>query len=113
MTTSKWPSREAIERVTKKIEENPDLYVSRALPANATQKDRIKYELCAEFVKYMLKHDITQRELAKRIGVDEALISKVVRYHIEDFSLDRLYDFLNTLDSGLTLKVARKKEDAA
>ena len=109
---SKWPSREAIDGVLKKLEENPELY-SRALPPNATQKDRIKYELCAEFVKYMNRHDITQRELAKRIGVDEALISKVVRYHIEEFSLDRLYDFLNTLDSGLTLKVARKKEEAA
>ncbi|MGK5084761.1 XRE family transcriptional regulator [Bdellovibrionota bacterium FG-1] len=113
MSRNKWPSREAIERLTKKVEENPELYVSHGLPSNAPEKDRIKYELCGEFIKYMNRHEITQRELAKRIGIDEALISKVVHYHIDEFSLDRLYDFLNTLDSGLTLKVTRKKEEAA
>lgn len=113
MSKSKWPSKEAIERVTKKVEENPELYTSRALPADATEKDRIKYGLCAEFVKYMNRHGITQRELSKRVGIDEALVSKVVRYHVEEFSLDRLYDFLNALEPNLTLKVERKKGEAA
>ncbi len=109
---SKWPERKEIERVLKKLEENPELY-SRALPPNATEKERIKYDLCAEFVKYMNRNEITQRELAKRIGIDEALVSKVVRYHIDEFSLDRLYDFLNALDSSLMLKVTRKRKEAA
>jgi predicted XRE-type DNA-binding protein len=109
---SKWPKKTEIERVLKRLDENPDLY-SHDLPPNATEKDRIKYGLCSEFVKYMNQHDITQRELAKRIGIDEALVSKVVRYRIGEFSLDRLYDFLNTLDPSLTLKVERKKGEAA
>lgn len=107
---TRWPKREDIDQVLKDLDDKP---WSVALPADATEKDRIKYGLCAEFVKYMNQHKITQRELAKRIGTDEALVSKVVHYYIEEFSLDRLYDFLNALDSSLTLKVARKEEEAA
>lgn len=113
MSKTKWPSQAAIRRVIKKVAANPQAYTSYELPREASEKDRIKFGLCGEFVKYMNRNGITQRELARRIGIDEALVSKIVRNRINAFSLDRLYDFLNILEPSLTLKVARKNAKAA
>jgi len=39
-------------------------------------------------------HKITQRELAKLLGIDEALVSKFVHYRFDEFTLDRLIGYL-------------------
>lgn len=55
---------------------------------------RVKYSLCENFVSYLLDHKLTQRELADKIGIDEALVSKIVHYNFDDFTIDLLIKYL-------------------
>jgi predicted XRE-type DNA-binding protein len=94
---TKWPKREEIEKVLKKLDENPELY-SRAISSDASQTERIKRDICAELVVYKREHDLNQRELAQKLEISEALVSKILRYRFDEFTLDRLIRYLEILD---------------
>ena len=56
----------------------------------------------------MNEHKLSQRALAEKIDESEALVSKVVHYHFEEFTIDRLVTFLARLlpESEITIEVA-------
>ena len=91
---TKFPSEKELKNVRTFLEKVPG---SRMLPANASSVDRVKFSLCENFVSYLLDHKLTQRELADKIGIDEALVSKIVHYNFDDFTIDRLIKYLSVI----------------
>jgi predicted XRE-type DNA-binding protein len=90
----KFPSRKEIESVLKEIEVDPG---SSVLPPNASAKERLKFQLCEAIVIYFRRKRLTQRQLAEQLEVDEAKVSKVLHYKVEEFSIDRLINYAETL----------------
>ncbi len=101
--TYTWPNEEQLADGLAKLGKLPG---SRELDPNASLVERIKYDLCRNFVIYLVMSDTTQKELADKIGIDPALMSKILRYRFEDFTIDRLVRYLEALDIQVTLKVA-------
>jgi predicted XRE-type DNA-binding protein len=93
---TKWPKREEITKILKKLDENPDLY-SRVVSKDAPLVDQMKRDICAELIIYRREHNLSQRELAQKLEIGEALISKILRYHFDEFTLDRLIRYLEIL----------------
>ena len=87
----------------KSLEEDSELY-SRAIPSDASHTDRIKRDICAELIIYKREHDFNQRELAQKLEISEALVSKILRYRFDEFTLDRLIRYLETLDIKFEFK---------
>ena len=79
---------------------------SKMLPKNAEITEKIKFSLCEKFVIYKNRHNLTQKELACQIGIDPALMSKILHYHFEEFSTDRLIKYLSKIYSRIDLEVA-------
>lgn len=79
---------------------------ARALAPGADLLDKAKYELCRQFVKYCLDHEISQRELAHLIGVNESRVSEIIRYHVHKLTLDRLVRYLEKIRPGAKVRVA-------
>jgi predicted XRE-type DNA-binding protein len=99
----KWPPREDIEAVLKRLEANPDLY-GRVVTNDAPPLDLMKRDLCAQFVIYVRENKLSQRELAQKLEIDEALMSKILRYHFDEFTVDRLIRYLAILGIKFELK---------
>ncbi len=99
----KWPKKETIEEILKKLDENPDLY-TRVISNDASLVDRMKRDICAELIIYKREHNLNQRELAQKLEISEALISKILRYHFDEFTLDRLIRYLESLDIKFEFK---------
>ena len=76
------------------------------LPPNASSLDRTKYDLCKRLLIYMRENDLTQRELAKKLGVVESRVSEVLHYRIKKLTLDRLVKYHEKLNPSFSLKVA-------
>jgi predicted XRE-type DNA-binding protein len=55
---------------------------------------------------YKRENNLTQRELAERLGVVESRVSEVLRYRIKKVTLDRLVKYHQTLNPNFTMKVA-------
>ena len=98
-----WPSKEELKRVLPILEKSEG---SRGFDPNFSMVDKLKYELCKQFVSYKLDHDISQKELADKLEIDPALMSKILRYRFDEFTIDRLVRYLEILDIQVTLKVA-------
>ncbi len=101
MNKAKWPSEAQIKEMREKLSKGP---ASQPLPHNATPVDKIKHDICREFVVYKNSSKISQKALAEKIGIDEALMSKILHYNIDEFTIDRLVKFLTALRPNAKLK---------
>ena len=86
-----FPSEKELKRVRKKLAK---IEGSRIVGAEGTPVDRLKFSICQKFVKYYQESEMTQKELSILLGIDEALVSKLLRNRIESFTLDRLLRIL-------------------
>ena len=91
---TKFPSKQELKKMSKKHSKG---MASLPLPEHAEIGEKIKHAICQKFVIYKNDHDIHQNEMAKIIGIDEALMSKILHYHYEDFTIDRLIRYLSVL----------------
>lgn len=79
---------------------------TRALPENATTAQRVKYKICEKFVSYILDHNISQAELARRLEIDRARVNEIVKYKIDLFTIDKLVELAEKLDPNFDIQVA-------
>ncbi len=98
-----FPSEKELKSIRAKLEKAEP---SRTLPKNASKADRLKYELCEKFVSYLLKHKMSQAQLARKLKVDPARINEIVKYRIDLYTVDKLLDLAERLDLDLNLRVA-------
>lgn len=99
----KYPKKEKIEEVLKRI--NDDDF-SDVLSSGASHVDKTKYELCKKFVSYLNEEKMSQAELARRLGIDRSRINWIVKYKINNFTIDKLYELWSTIDPNFELKVS-------
>ncbi len=97
-----FPSKKEIERVLKKLE---NVEGTLALPENPTPLQKFRWDLCQNFIKYKRTHNLTQKQLAEILGVDEPKVSKILRHRIEEFSTDRLITLYEKLNPEVRLRV--------
>jgi predicted XRE-type DNA-binding protein len=74
-----------------------DLKLRNAEELNA--KAQIAYRICA----ILEDRKLTQKEAASLLGVDQPKVSALLRGHLDGFSTDRLFRFLNALDREIEI----------
>jgi len=98
-----YPSNEKIVEMLKRLEKaDGTLVIDRE---NASASDLLKYDLCQQFIKYLMKKKISQMALAEELGIDRAIVNKIILRKIEYFSADRLIDLLSKI-KPVTIKLA-------
>lgn len=89
------PSKKEIERIRAEMESIESV---RLLPKNASKVDKLKLELCKQFVVYLRVNEVSQVELAKQLGVEPARLNEIVKYRIEHFTIDQLLAHVEMLN---------------
>ena len=97
-----FPDKKELTRARKKLSK---VEPTRSLPKNASKSDKLKYELCRQFVKYLLKNEMTQKELAEEIGIQPARMNEIVKYRVDLFTVDRLLGYIERLKPNLKITV--------
>ena len=97
------PSKTEIQRVLKKLEKSEG---SLAPPTNPTPLEKFRFDIQQKFTVYKLKNNISQREMAKIVGIDEAKMSKILHNRIAEFSTDRLISLYEKINPSIKLKVS-------
>lgn len=100
----RYPEEKDLKEILKKLSSD-DVIGSTIIPKNAPESDKIKYKLCKKILEYKIKKNMTQKELAERIGLDEPETSRVLHYKIERYSIERLLGYAMTLYPNLTIEV--------
>ena len=100
-----WPDEAVLKPIRDRLSDPNYKGGSQALPSNATEVDRAKYELCKLVVRYKRENQILQKDIAKKLGIDESRASDILRKKIKGFTLDRLVGYGEILYPGLKLKI--------
>ena len=98
----KYPSKKQINNVLDSLSDDD---FSILIPDDATDVEKIKFELCRNFIVYLRENNMTQVELANNLGVDKSRINWIVKYRIENFSIDYLYALLKQLNPKIDFKI--------
>jgi predicted XRE-type DNA-binding protein len=100
----RYPDENDLRDVVKKLTSD-EVIGSTIIPKNAPESDKVKYKLCRKILEYKLSKNLTQKELAEKIGLDEPEISRVLHYKIERYSIERLLDYATILYPKLSLEI--------
>ncbi len=98
----KYPSKEKLKEMEKLLK---DVDGAKSLPKNATPIDRLKYDLCREIVSYLVSNRMNQKDLAAELKVDPAVVSRIVNYNFESFTVDILGSYVSVLRPEVRFKV--------
>ncbi len=75
-----------------------------------------KSRLAQRISEIIERQNLTQTEAASILGIDQPKISKLIRGQLREFSTDRLFRFLNSLNQDIEIlvkpKTSRKKPAA-
>jgi len=100
-----FPDKVTLKRIREKLSDPNYRGGNLALPKNTTEVDRAKYQLCQLIARYQRERGLLQKDIARKIGVDESRISDILRGKIESFTLDRLVSYAEKLHPGLRVQV--------
>jgi predicted XRE-type DNA-binding protein len=103
MTKNKFPKEETLKKMRDKLQAVEGSYI---LQPDASAGDKVKYEICRNFIMFMHKKGLTQRELAGIVSIPETRISEIVHYRIAKFTIDKLLSYYEKLNPKVMLKVA-------
>ena len=100
-----FPDEVTLKRVREKLSDPKYQGGNLALPESATEVDRAKYQLCQLIARYQRERGLMQKDIARKLGVDESRISDILRGKIESFTLDRLIGYAEKLHPKLRVQV--------
>ena len=97
-----FPSQSELKKIRSKLEK---VAGTLSLSPDATPLEKFRFQLQQKFVMYKIKHKCSQKELAEKLEIDEAKISKILRHRLDEFSTDRLITLYQKIDPKLKLAV--------
>ena len=100
----KFPDTKRLEEIRDRLSRE-DVIGSSLLPENASEVERAKYKACEIIIRYRQHNGLKQKELATRLGIDEARMSEILHYKIDNFTLDRLVRYAQVLYPNLKLNL--------
>lgn len=101
----KFPNDKTLKRIREKLSDPDYKSGNLALPENASEVDRAKYQACQLIAKYQREHGLLQKQVAEKLGIDESRISEILRGKIESFTLDRLVSYAEELYDNVHVKI--------
>jgi len=95
-----YPNKDKVLKILDTLDEKEKqgkIVSSKILPLAATAADRMKFKLCEAILKFKHAENLTNQDLANRLGINKSDVSRILHYHIESFTLDRLVNYLQAL----------------
>ena len=106
---SVFPPQEEFERVVERAQKS-DKRTNFLLPPNATAAEKVKYSLCKTIARYERENNLSEQELAKKLGITHSQVEKILFCHIDKLDLEGLINLAESLSVPLEMKINGKYE---
>ncbi len=118
MTVSKKKTNEEIitmpldneeEKIFQWVES--DKYLGSWIPSkNASINEKTKYQFSQAITRYLVKNNLSETEMAQKLGLDKNTTAKLLRGYTENFSLDSLISYTEKLHLPLQVKITEESK---
>lgn len=98
-----FPSKSELERARKKLLKSEGFQM---LPPDADELAKLRFKICQELLKYSQKKGLNTSEMAKKLGITKADMSRIFNHRIDRFSTDKLVRLYGKIKPNYKLKVA-------
>jgi predicted XRE-type DNA-binding protein len=79
-------------------------------PAGSSRSNfKTKHRLANAINESMLQQGLSQSEAAVRLGIPQPKVSALVNYHLDGFSVQRLFRILNDLGRDVVIQIGNPK----
>ena len=79
-----------------------------ALPENASELEKSKYEICQNIARYQRENDLPNKDLAYELGVSLTKLDDILYCRINLLKLDNLASYLEKLHIPFRLEIAEQ-----
>jgi len=97
--------KEEVQKIIKRMTQPGYRRINIFLKPNASTEEKIKYNLCKSIVGHASKNNLTEKELVKKLGVDQEKIEYILFCHINKLSLEELITDVDKLNIPLEVKI--------
>jgi predicted XRE-type DNA-binding protein len=102
---SDFPNSKTLAKVRSKLSDLNYSGGNLDLSDDASEVEKAKYELCQILARYQREHHLMQKDIAEKLGIDEARVSDILRGKLEGFTLDRLVGYIKKIHPRLQIKI--------
>jgi predicted XRE-type DNA-binding protein len=106
-----FPPEEEIEKVIKRFSDPNYRRVNKGLKSNATTEEKIKYELCQNISHNIQENDLAEKELGKKLGIDQIKVEYILFGHINKLSLKELTTYVDKLNIPVEIKINGREKN--
>ena len=99
-----FPPQEELERVRKRTALS-DRRTNIGLPPNASPIEKAKYKLCKTILGYKQDNNLTNKEIAKQLGLTVTKTEQVLYSHIDKLTFEELIGYANYLHVPCQLRI--------
>lgn len=78
---------------------------------NYSEQDLLKISIASAITKVIQRKGLSQLEAGRLIGIDQPKVSALVRGHLDQFSVDRLFLFLALLGLDVDIRISREPKN--
>lgn len=108
-----FPDEAEIERVIKRMTQPGYRRINKLLPPNASEQDKVKYNLCKSIIRYSRENNLSEQELKQKLNIDQVKLEYVLFCHLGQFNLEELIDYVAKLMGHLEVKVNYDRSEAS
>lgn len=80
-----------------------------ALPENATELERSKYDICQNIARYKRKNELSPKDLAYELGISLPKLDHILYCRINLLKLDDLLNYLAKLKIPFYLDIGKER----
>ena len=85
------------EKYLEEIESDKYQWVDKDLHKNPTPLEKAKFDACQNSLNYKLQNELSAEASANKIGISKSETQEILFCWIENFTLDRLFNYNNLL----------------
>jgi len=112
ITNNNFPLDKEIVEITKRVSTPNYPYVNYALPDNASSAERVKYSLCQNVACYARKNNLSEQELAQKIGVNKEKLTDILFSKIYNLNLEELITYTDNLHIPFEIKITNNQNQS-
>src|SRR2546430_12797204 len=103
-----FPPEDELKKVLKRVEQPNYRRVNIGLHPNSTPAEKTKYKLCKTIARYVRENNLTEKELGKKLGIDQTKTEYILFCHIDKLNLEELVNQTEKLAMPLEVKINSK-----
>src|SRR5215204_5258100 len=100
--------KETQEEIIKRLSDPNYEGGNYALPENASELDKSKYEICQNIARYKRINELSLKDLAYELGISLKRLDDILYCRINLLKLDDLASYLEKLQISFHLKIAKE-----